>query len=147
MIEVRELYKSFDGFQALKGLNIKVPKGAVYGLVGPNGAGKSTVIRHIAGIYRQDSGEVLIEGQPVFENNAIKNRIAYIPDEIFYYSQANIKDMMHFYRSIYSNFSTERFERLGDAQALQGYAEAGGLLAGAELLPRLYHSGRASGRS
>ena len=115
MIEVKELYKSFDGFQALKGLNINVPKGAVYGLVGPNGAGKSTVIRHIAGIYRQDGGEVLIEGQPVFENNDIKNRIAYIPDEIFYYSQANIKDMMHFYRSIYKNFSTERFEKLNDA--------------------------------
>ena len=58
MIEVRELYKSFDGFRALKGLNINVPKGAVYGLVGPNGAGKSTLIRHLAGIYRQDSGEV-----------------------------------------------------------------------------------------
>ncbi|MBQ2959984.1 MAG: ABC transporter ATP-binding protein [Oscillospiraceae bacterium] len=115
MIEVKELYKSFDGFQALKGLNINVPKGAVYGLVGPNGAGKSTVIRHIAGIYRQDSGEVLIEGEPVFENIAIKERIAYIPDEIFYYSQANIKDMMQFYRSIYSNFSTERFEKLGEA--------------------------------
>jgi len=115
MIEVKELYKSFDGFQALKGLNINVPKGAVYGLVGPNGAGKSTVIRHIAGIYRQDGGEVLIEGKPVFENNEIKNRIAYIPDEIFYYSQANIKDMMHFYRSIYSNFSTARFEKLGEA--------------------------------
>ena len=115
MIEVKELYKSFDGFQALKGLNIKVPKGAVYGLVGPNGAGKSTVIRHIAGIYRQDGGDVLVEGQPVFENNEIKNRIAYIPDEIFYYSQANIKDMMHFYRSIYSNFSPERFEKLGEA--------------------------------
>ena len=115
MIEVRDLYKSFDGFQALKGLNIHVPKGAVYGLVGPNGAGKSTVIRHLAGIYRQDSGEVLIEGEPVFENNAIKERIAYIPDEIFYYSQANIKDMMHFYRSIYKNFSSERFEKLGEA--------------------------------
>ena len=115
MIEVKELYKSFDGFQALKGLNIHVPKGAVYGLVGPNGAGKSTVIRHLAGIYRQDSGEVLIEGEAVFENNAIKERIAYIPDEIFYYSQANIRDMMHFYRSIYKNFSTERFEKLGEA--------------------------------
>ena len=115
MIEVKELYKSFDGFMALKGLNINVPKGAVYGLVGPNGAGKSTVIRHLAGIYRQDKGEVLIEGESVFENNAVKNRIAYIPDEIFYYSQANIKDMMHFYRSIYNNFSTERFEKLGEA--------------------------------
>ena len=113
MIEVKELYKSFDGFHALKGLNIHVPKGAVYGLVGPNGAGKSTVIRHLAGIYRQDSGEVLIEGEAVFENNAIKERIAYIPDEIFYYSQANIKDMMNFYRSIYKNFSNERFEKLG----------------------------------
>ena len=109
MIEVRDLYKSFDGFQALKGLNINVPKGAVYGLVGPNGAGKSTVIRHLAGIYRQDSGEVLIEGQPVFENVELKERISYIPDDIFYYSQANIRDMMHFYRSIYKNFSMERF--------------------------------------
>ena len=54
MIEVRELRKSFDGFEALRGLNIHVPKGAVYGLVGPNGAGKSTVIRHLAGICRQD---------------------------------------------------------------------------------------------
>ena len=113
MIEVRDLYKSFDGFMALKGLNIHVPKGAVYGLVGPNGAGKSTVIRHLAGIYRQDSGEVLVEGCPVFENIELKERIAYIPDEIFYYSQANIKDMMHFYRSIYKNFSDERFEKLG----------------------------------
>ena len=113
MIEVRDLYKSFDGFMALKGLNINVPKGAVYGLVGPNGAGKSTVIRHLAGIYRQDSGEVLVEGCPVFENIELKERIAYIPDEIFYYSQANIRDMMHFYRSIYKNFSDERFEKLG----------------------------------
>ncbi len=115
MIEVKDLYKSFDGFMALRGLNINVPRGAVYGLVGPNGAGKSTVIRHIAGIYRQDSGEVLIEGGPVFENVDIKSRIAYIPDEIFYYSQANIKDMMQFYRSIYKNFSMERFEKLGQA--------------------------------
>ena len=113
MIEVRDLYKSFDGFQALKGLNINVPKGAVYGLVGPNGAGKSTVIRHLAGIYRQDSGDVLIEGEPVFENVELKERIAYIPDDIFYYSQANIRDMMHFYRSIYKRFSMERFEKLG----------------------------------
>ena len=113
MIEVKELYKSFDGFQALKGLNINVPKGAVYGLVGPNGAGKSTVIRHIAGIYRQDSGQVLIEGESVYENTHIKNRIAYIPDEIFYYQQANIKDMMQFYRSIYKNFSMDRFNKLG----------------------------------
>ena len=112
MIETIKLVKSFDGFIALNELDIKVPQGSVYGLVGPNGAGKSTVIRHLAGIYRQDSGHVLIDGQPVFENNAIKSRIAYIPDEISYYPQAGIEDMKNFYKRIYSNFSEERFNKL-----------------------------------
>ena len=112
MIETIKLVKSFDGFKALNELDIKVPQGSVYGLVGPNGAGKSTVIRHLAGIYRQDSGHVLIDGQPVFENNAIKSRIAYIPDEISYYPQAGIEDMKNFYKRIYPNFSEERFNKL-----------------------------------
>ena len=112
MIQVNKLIKSFDGFRALDGLDIRVPRGAVYGLVGPNGAGKSTVIRHLAGIYRQDSGQVLIDGQPVYENPEIKGRIAYIPDDIFYYTQATINDMMKFYRSVYPRFSPERFEKL-----------------------------------
>ena len=113
MIEVKNLVKSFDGFKALDGLNISVPKGCVYGLVGPNGAGKSTVIRHLAGIYRQDSGEVLVDGQPVYENTEVKGRIAYIPDDIFYYTQASINDMMKFYADIYPKFNKERFEELG----------------------------------
>jgi len=112
MIETKKLVKTFDGFKALNELDINVPKGSVYGLVGPNGAGKSTVIRHLAGIYRQDSGHVLIDGQPVYESNAVKSRIAYIPDEIFYYPQAGIEDMMRFYKSIYPKFSAERFEKL-----------------------------------
>lgn len=113
MIEVKKLVKSFEGFKALNELDISVPKGSVYGLVGPNGAGKSTVIRHLAGIYRQDSGEVLIDGQPVYENPAVKSRIAYIPDDIFYYTQASINDMMKFYADIYPNFNKQRFEELG----------------------------------
>ena len=112
-IEVKDLVKSFEGFRALDGLNISVPQGAVYGLVGPNGAGKSTVIRHLAGIYRQDSGEVLIDGQPVYENPAIKSRLAYIPDDIFYYTSATIGDMARFYRSVYPGFDRERFDKLG----------------------------------
>ena len=114
MSQVKELIKSFDGFRALDELNIHVPKGAVYGLVGPNGAGKSTVIRHLAGIYRQDSGQVLIDGQPGYENPEIKGRIAYIPDDIFFYTQATINDMMKFYRSVYPRFSPERFEKLAE---------------------------------
>ena len=73
MIQVRELKKSFDGFEALRGLTLTVPKGAVYGLVGPNGAGKSTLIRHLAGVYRQDSGEVLVGGEPVYERTAARS--------------------------------------------------------------------------
>jgi len=65
MIEVKSVVKTFDGFTALDGADITVPDSGVYGLVGPNGAGKSTVIRHITGIYRPDSGQVLVEGAPV----------------------------------------------------------------------------------
>ena len=115
MIEVRELRKSFDGFEALRGLNIHVPKGAVYGLVGPNGAGKSTVIRHLAGICRQDGGEALIGGQPVYENPAAKEKIAYIPDDIFYFGAASIRDMKNLYRAMIPTFSDARFEKLREA--------------------------------
>ena len=115
MIQVRELKKSFDGFEALRGLTLTVPKGAVYGLVGPNGAGKSTLIRHLAGIYRQDGGEVLVGGEPVYENPAVKARIAYIPDDIFYYGAATIRDMKGFYRAMIPAFSNERFEKLAEA--------------------------------
>ncbi len=115
MIEVRSLRKSFDGFAALDGLDISVPDGAVYGLVGPNGAGKSTLIRHMAGILRQDEGEILYDGEAVFENPEVKAHIAYIPDEVFYYPGASVKDMMLLYRSMYPDFSEERFNKLAPA--------------------------------
>ena len=65
MLELKNVTKTFGTFKALDGLNLTVPKGAVYGLVGPNGAGKSTAIRHITGVYRADSGEVTLDGQAV----------------------------------------------------------------------------------
>ncbi|MBO4678425.1 MAG: ABC transporter ATP-binding protein [Lachnospiraceae bacterium] len=115
MIEIKDLVKTFDGFRALDGTNIVVPKGSVYGLVGPNGAGKSTVIRHILGIYKEDSGSVTIDGTPVWENQAVKARCASIPDEWFYFANATIKEMMHFYKGIYPSFSVERYEKLKEA--------------------------------
>lgn len=114
MIEVRNVIKEFDGFRALDNLSMTVPTGSVYGLVGPNGAGKSTIIRHLTGIYRQDSGEITVDGEPVFENPAVKSRISYIPDDIFYYSNASIREMMDFYRSIYPHFDEQRFKKLGE---------------------------------
>ena len=70
MIQVTDAVKRFDGFTALDGASITVPDGAIYGLVGPNGAGKSTLIRHLTGILRADSGEILVDGEPIYENPA-----------------------------------------------------------------------------
>lgn len=118
MIEVRNVMKEFDGFRALDDMSMTVQTGSVYGLVGPNGAGKSTIIRHLTGIYRQDAGEITIDGAPVFENPEVKSRIAYIPDDIFYYANASIREMMDFYRSIYPHFDAERFKKLADVFGL-----------------------------
>ena len=112
MLEAKNVVKTFDGFRALDSLNMTVPKGAVYGLVGPNGAGKSTIIRHLAGIYRQDSGEVLLDGQPVYENPAVKRRMTVIGDDWYYFPQANIREMARFFAGLYPAFSWERYEKL-----------------------------------
>ena len=112
MLEVKNVTKTFDGFKALNGLNMTVEKGSVYGLVGPNGAGKSTIIRHITGVYRPDSGEITMDGAPIYENPALKKRIASIPDDFYYFMSATTKDMMKFYKGIYPNFDTVRYNNL-----------------------------------
>ena len=112
MLEMKNVTKTFGSLKALDDLTMTVPRGSVYGLVGPNGAGKSTAIRHLTGIYRQDSGEVLMEGQPIYENNALKSRIGVIADEIFYYPTATLEDMHKFYRSVYPHFDEELYKKL-----------------------------------
>lgn len=118
MIEVRGLKKTFDGFAALDGADLSVPRGAVYGLVGPNGAGKTTLLRHLTGVYRQDEGSVRFDGEEVWENADVKARIASIPDDWFYFMQAGLRDMMRFYRGFYPNFNLERYEKLKEVFAL-----------------------------
>ena len=112
MIRVNDVVKTFDGFRALDGATLSVPTGSVYGLVGPNGAGKSTLIRHLTGIFRQDAGLVAIDDEPVWENEALKARVAVIPDDWYFFLQATIRDMMRFYRGFYPAFSMERYEKL-----------------------------------
>ena len=115
MIEAKAVSKSFDGFLALNHLDMTVPKGSIYGLVGPNGAGKSTILRHLCGVYRPDSGVITIEGQPVYEHPTIKERMVVIPDDVYYYGSASVREMMKFYRGMYPTFSMERFEKLAEA--------------------------------
>ena len=111
MIQVTNAVKRFDGFTALDGASITVPEGAIYGLVGPNGAGKSTLIRHLTGILRLDGGEILVDGEPIYENPAKKALMAVIPDDWYYFSSASLRDMMRFYRGFYPSFDMERYEK------------------------------------
>ena len=112
MLEMKNVTKKFGDFKALDNLSLTVPKGAVYGLVGPNGAGKSTAIRHLVGVYRQDEGEVTLDGISIYENPAQKMRIGSIPDDIFYFPSATLEEMRKYYAGIYENFDHDLFERL-----------------------------------
>ena len=112
MLEMKHVTKTFDGFKALDDLNLTVPRGAIYGLVGPNGAGKSTAIRILTGVYRPTEGSVSMENAPIYENSAVKTRIGYIPDDIFYFPSATLEDMRKFYKGIYPSFDDALFERL-----------------------------------
>ena len=115
MLKLQNVVKTFDGFRALDALTMTVPQGAVYGLVGPNGAGKSTAIRCVTGIYKPDSGTITLSDAPVFENPAAKARIGYIPDDVFYFSSASIRDMAKFYKGVCPKFDLSRFEKLREA--------------------------------
>lgn len=113
MIEVKDAVKTFGSVRALDGISMTVPRGAVYGLVGPNGAGKTTLLEHIVGMQRLTSGQVLVDGQPVYENAQVKERIAFIPSDLFYFGQARIRDMRDLYALLYPSFDKARFVALG----------------------------------
>ncbi|MDK2919474.1 MAG: acetoin utilization transport system ATP-binding protein [Candidatus Petromonas sp.] len=112
MIEVKNLYKYFDGFKALDDVYLNVQKGSIYGLIGPNGAGKTTLIKHLTGIYKQDKGDVKILGQKVYENINLKSKIGYIPDDLYFFPQYTIKNMASFYKTIYPNWNERRYKEL-----------------------------------
>ena len=112
MIKVNNVSKSFDNFLALDSLSINVEKGSIYGLVGPNGAGKTTLMKAIAGIYRLNKGEILIDNKKSYENVDIKNETIYISDELFFFNNFSIKQMAELYRMVYTNWDQKRYESL-----------------------------------
>lgn len=112
MIIVNEVSKLFDKALILDKLSISFEKGLVYGLVGSNGAGKSTLLRLITGIYRQNDGNITLDGQEIYDNEAIKQKIAFVPDDLYFLSQSNMKRMAEFYSASYPKFSFERFNQL-----------------------------------
>ena len=112
MIKADNVTMKFGDHTALNNLCCAIPDGCIYGLVGSNGAGKSTFLRLISGVYRPYSGEITADGEKIYENPAIKNKIMYVPDELYFLPQSNMHQMAHFYEAIYESFSFCRFEEL-----------------------------------
>ena len=112
MIEVKELTKYFDDFPALQKLTLHVGKGSIYGLIGVNGSGKTTLLKHLTGILKSDGGDIRIDGEELYDNEDVKQRVAFIPDELYFFGNYNIRSMARFYSRVYRNWNAERFETM-----------------------------------
>jgi ABC-2 type transport system ATP-binding protein len=97
-VELRGVSKSYDKFQAVKPLDLIVPRGATYGLLGPNGAGKTTTIRMLLRIIQPDSGEVRIMDSPLSQEGL--DRIGYLPEERGVYRRMKVRKLLSFFAEL-----------------------------------------------
>lgn len=111
MIEINEVSKLYSESKVLSldNVTLSIPNGSIIGLIGVNGAGKTTLLRIAAGIYRQDKGTVTVDGEPVYENNSAKSKIAYISDEQYYRPGMTMKKMANINLSLKDSFSLKKF--------------------------------------
>jgi ABC-2 type transport system ATP-binding protein len=112
MITANHLYKKYDDIEAISNVSITIKKGEVFGLIGTNGAGKSTFLRMACGVLKPDSDILLIDGEPIYENPAMKKNVFYISDEQYYLPNSTPLSMAKFYRDYYPEFDMSRFVAL-----------------------------------
>lgn len=112
MIKAENLTKRFDDIMAVDHVSAEIKDASVFGLIGTNGAGKSTFLRMLSGILRPDEGSATIDGEEIFEHEAVKRRFFYISDDQHYFSNATPEDMMKFYSRVYPKFDDARFIKL-----------------------------------
>ena len=112
MIELREADKTFRDIHAADHISTTIQDGMVFGLIGSNGAGKSTLLRMISGIIRPDSGQILADGEDVWENPEVKSRICFLSDTPYYFPNADIAQMRDYYRMVYPTFNDRLFNSL-----------------------------------
>ena len=94
MIEIKGLVKGYEKNKpVLKGLNMEIAEGSVFGLVGINGAGKSTLLRVLSGVMKADKGQVLVDGEEVYENEHAKGKLFFLPDDPFYTSNVTAEGL------------------------------------------------------
>ncbi|GCD09964.1 ABC transporter ATP-binding protein [Clostridium tagluense] len=112
MIDMKNVSKRIDDKYILSNINLHVNKGSIFGIIGENGAGKTTLIKCLTGIYKVNEGSILIDGEEIFDNNIVKQRIGYVSDENQYFSSFKVKELLKFYKKTYNDFSQERFDEL-----------------------------------
>ncbi len=108
MIEIAGIYKKYGNKSVLENVNLTVGNGSVFGLVGINGAGKSTLLRLAAGVLRPDEGSILVDGEPVYENEGAKRKIFFLPDDPYYTPNISGKGLADMYRAFY-DFDAEAY--------------------------------------
>ena len=97
MLKIEHVRKMFGRSAALDGLDMEVPKGALYGFVGPNGAGKTTTIRILTGLLLPDEGRVLVDGADVVKDpGKVRETIGYVPDSFGVYDNLKVREYMEF---------------------------------------------------
>lgn len=111
MIEIRNLTKKFDKLTALNNISFNVSEGSVVGLVGSNGSGKSTLLRVLSGVYQSDGGEIIVDGQGLFDNYIAKGECYFIPDFPYFYNNSTLENTAFLYRRLYPNWSEEIFNK------------------------------------
>lgn len=92
MIELKAIKKEFEEMEALRDVTLSIKKGSIYGLLGSNGAGKTTLLKIIAGIYKQDHGKIAIDGEEVFENVGLKERLIFMPDSLYFFLKQRLSN-------------------------------------------------------
>ena len=110
MLEIRQLNKTYGSHRALTDLELVVPEAGIFGLLGPNGAGKTTLIRIINQIIEQDSGEVILDGQPL-SGEAIR-KIGYLPEERGLYKKMGVWDQLIYFSRIKGLTASEAKQRV-----------------------------------
>ncbi len=114
MIKIDSVTKNFDTVRSLDNVSLNIGNGSIFGLIGSNGSGKSTLLRILCGVYRQDSGDVLYDGVPVYEHTDVKRSIVYLSDDQYFLPNSTTADMRRLYRSIYPTFSDEKYKHYLD---------------------------------
>lgn len=111
MIEIKNVTKTYDHNKAVDDVSVSIKENTVFGLIGTNGAGKSTILRMIAGVLRPDTGEITVDGIPVFDNMDAKGRLYFIPDEPYFFANSSAVDIQKYLCSVYPEFAAEDFYR------------------------------------